>query len=72
MATRSPSLDRAPPFVELSVVTLTRDVDVDGERLPRGATGVVVAVYADGLGYEVEFEQPFHAVVTLEAGDLNA
>jgi hypothetical protein len=32
----------------------------------------VVAAYGDGLGYEVEFERPFHAVVTLEAGDLTA
>ena len=34
--------------------------------------GTVVAAYADGFGYEVEFERPFHAVVTLEVGDLIA
>jgi len=32
--------------------------------------GTVVAAYSDGMGYEVEFENPFHAVVTLEACDL--
>jgi hypothetical protein len=31
-----------------------------------------VAAYDDGVGYEVEFETPFHAVVTLEARDLMA
>jgi len=29
-----------------------------------------VAAYRDGLGYEVEFDRPFHAVVTLNADDL--
>ncbi len=59
-------------FAELSVVALTHAVDVAGRSLPAGARGTVVAAYSDGIGYEVEFERPFHAVVTLEAGDLAA
>jgi hypothetical protein len=59
-------------FPELSTVRLTRDVDVKGRILPKGARGTVVAAYSDGIGYEVEFETPFHAVVTLEAGNLSA
>ena len=61
-----------PSFAELSVVALTRAVDVEGRLLPEGALGTVVAAYGDGGGYEVEFERPFHAVVTLQAGDLTA
>jgi hypothetical protein len=57
-------------FAELSVVALSRAVEIEGQLLPAGALGTVVAAYGDGNGYEVEFERPFHAVVTLQAGDL--
>ena len=59
-------------FAELSVVTLKNPVEVKGRSLPAGTPGTVVAAYADGVGYEVEFFAPFHAVVTLEADDLSA
>lgn len=59
-------------FDELSVVALTHAVEVDGQSLPTGTLGTVVAAYRDGVGYEVEFEQPFHAVVTLDSSDLTA
>ena len=59
-------------FAELSVVALTRVIQAEKGSLPAGARGTVVAAYGDGKGYEVEFEHPFHAVVTLEAGDLTA
>ena len=59
-------------FAELSLVTLAHAVRVDGRPLAKGSVGTVVAAYHDGNGYEVEFEHPFHAVVTLEAGDLTA
>jgi hypothetical protein len=62
----------AKRFAELSVVALTHAVEIEGQSLPEGALGTVVAAYRDGTGYEVEFERPFHAVVTLEAGDLTA
>ncbi len=61
-----------PSFAELSMVALTRAVEVEGRSLPKGTLGTVVAAYGDGVGYEVEFERPFHAVVTLQAGDLTA
>jgi len=59
-------------FAELSSVALIRAVEVEGRVLPEGGRGTVVAAYSDGIGYEVEFESPFHAVATLEAGDLEA
>lgn len=51
---------------ELSTVALLCPVEADGHFLPCGATGTVVYVYSDGLAYEVEFNRPFHAVVTVE------
>jgi hypothetical protein len=64
--------ERAPHFAELSVVALKNPVDVKGRCLPAGTRGTVVAAYRDGIGYEVEFFEPFHAVATLEANDLSA
>jgi len=57
-------------YPELSVVALRHTTHVETRRLPKGARGTVVAAYVDGRGYEVEFHQPFHAVVTLSAADL--
>jgi len=45
-------------------------VNIDGRILPTGTKGTVVAAYADGVGYEIEFFRPFQAMVTLKAGDL--
>ena len=59
-------------FAELSMVSTRHPVRVDGRTLPTGTKGTVVAAYADGVGYEIEIFEPFHAVVTLEAGDLAA
>jgi len=60
----------AAPFAELAPVTLKRPVEVGEQRLPAGSRGTVVAAYRDGNGFEVEFFEPFHAVVTVEADDL--
>jgi hypothetical protein len=43
-----------------------------GVHLPAGAHGVVMARYADGRAYEVEFDEPQHVVVTVEGEDLQA
>jgi hypothetical protein len=56
----------------LSSVALIRAVEFEGRILPEGARGTVVAAYSDGTGYEVDFDLPFHAVATLDAGDLRA
>ncbi len=59
-------------FAELSVVRLARSINIDGRSMAKGSCGTVVAAYHDGIGYEVEFEHPFHAVVTLDVRDLTA
>lgn len=60
-----------PIFAELSEVSLACPVTVNGIAMPAGARGVVMAAYADGLAYEVEFAEP-HVVLTIESGDLRA
>lgn len=69
---RAEGRETARRFAEHSVVRLKRPVDVKGRSLPSGTNGTVVAAWRDGNGYEVEFFEPFHAVVTLEADDLSA
>jgi hypothetical protein len=51
-------------------VRLVRPVKEGRRTLPAGTAGTVVLAYSDGIGYEVEFDYPFHAIVTLEANDL--
>jgi hypothetical protein len=55
---------------ELSVVALRHSRKYDGRILPEGAKGAVVHAYRDGAGYEVEFEEPFHCVVTVGRDDI--
>lgn len=65
-------MDRHEPIPDFTEVTLKRAVDVQGVHLPAGAHGVVMAAYADGLAYEVEFEAPKHTVLTVEGRDIEA
>lgn len=57
-------------FQDFTQVALTRPVDAHGVHMPEGARGVVMAAYADGLAYEVEFDEPKHVVLTIEGRDL--
>ena len=59
-----------PTFGELSQVSLLRPVKAQGVTMPAGARGVVMAAYADGLAYEVAFEDP-HEVLTIDGEDLS-
>lgn len=52
------------------MVALTRSRECEGRTLPEGAMGAVVFAYRDGRGYDVEFVEPFHCVVTVERGDI--
>lgn len=63
----------SPVFVEHSMVRLSSACETaDGRTLPAGASGAVVAIWREGLAYEVEFLNPFHAVVTLKPQQLQA
>jgi hypothetical protein len=65
-----PTAERPLSIADLSVVSLRHDQECDGRVLPEGATGAVVYTYDDGAGYEVEFEKPFHCVVTVARDDI--
>jgi hypothetical protein len=57
---------------ELSVVKLGKPVQAQQGTLPAGSSGTVVHVYTDGQACIVEFYEPFHAVVTVEADAIHA
>lgn len=58
-------------WAEHSLVELASTIKVDAERsLPKGSVGAVVGVWQEGAAYEVEFNEPFHAVVTVPAPQL--
>jgi hypothetical protein len=65
-------MDRYTPIPEFTDVTLKHPVDVQGVHVPAGAHGVVMATYADGWAYEVEFEEPQHVVLTLKGEGIQA
>jgi hypothetical protein len=59
-----------PRHPELSLVSLSQPVTSDEGLLPEGATGTVVFVYPAEQAYEVEFQEPFHTVATVEAAAI--
>lgn len=64
------SASRPRPIRELSVVALNHPRECDGRVLPAGSTGTVVHRYRDGAGYEVEFTEPVHCVLTVGRDDI--
>ncbi len=51
---------------ELDSITLcAAALTDDGDVMPAGSTGTIVAVYGRAEGFCVEFEEPFHALATV-------
>ena len=65
-----PAAERGRPIPELSMVALTHSAECEGKTLPEGSRGAVVFAYRDGVGYDVEFVEPFHCVVTVDRDDI--
>ena len=62
--------DRSEPrrIQELDRVALLVDVLGDDDvRVPAGSVGTVVAIWAGGAAFEVEFARPVDALATVEA-----
>ena len=84
MRARRPSSPKAPipphrqedwPVRELERVKLTLGVNDENRLLPAGGVGTVVHCYGPGPtheAFEVEFDTPFHSVVTLKAEQIEA
>jgi hypothetical protein len=64
------AMDKHRTFEELTEVSLTHAIEAQRFVMPRGATGVVMASYADELAYEVEFDSRRHMVLTLGVADI--
>lgn len=63
--------DRTSAFRELDRVTTLADaVGEDGETIPAGSTGTVVAVWGDGAAFDVEFMRPVEALAAIEFAAL--
>jgi hypothetical protein len=65
--------DRDEPrrIQELDRVVLLADVVGDDKvPVPAGSVGTVVAIWADGAAFEVEFTRPVDALATVEAALL--
>ncbi len=62
-------MDIPPALAVFTEVRLPHSIAVYGQLIPEGTAGVVVASYEDGLAYEIDFEAPFAAVLTLKAAD---
>lgn len=61
-----------PEYRAYDVVETRAAVWSDGHLYPSGSECTIVHVHPGGSAFEVEFEAPVPAVVTLEAGDLGA
>lgn len=70
-ANRTPD-DAGRSIRELDLVRLLAEVKLDEGRLPIGAMGTAVYRHRDGEAFEVEFIDPFPAVVTLRASEITA
>ena len=58
-------------LAEHSLVTLTARGDLDdGHSVPIGAMGAIMGIWAEGAAYLVEFNEPLHAIVAVDAGSL--
>ena len=56
---------------ELDRVRMLRPVLGDDDvMVPEGATGTVVAIYADGEAFEIEFTDPVDTLATVDAAAL--
>lgn len=65
-------MERVSAFRDFTQITLTRSVERQGVYMPQGTRGVIMASYADGSAYEVEFDEPRHVVLTLEEEEIQA
>ena len=57
---------------EYAYVRLRHAIQAGGTTYAAGARGVIVHRHADGIGYEVEFEQPAFRVITLTGRDIRS
>jgi hypothetical protein len=64
--------ERAPSQCvgEFDIVRLVRNVIGPEGSFDKGSTGTIVYIHRDGVAFEVEIVSPVHAVVTVEAADV--
>lgn len=65
-----PAPEGTTQIEELDRVRLLGETLAEGFLLPEGAKGTVVLKHGKGEAFEVEFTEPFHAVVGVPAASL--
>ncbi len=70
MASRSLRRNADVPYEDYEVVRLRSAVYDEGVTFPIGTLGTIVLRHGDGEAYEVEFDEPEPAVITLWPMDL--
>lgn len=60
----------AKPLAEHSRVVAVREITEDMTIIPAGAVGTVINIIRGGVGYDVEFTTPIHAIVAAERAEL--
>lgn len=62
----TPERERRFPIDELDAVTLATDARTeDGETVPAGTVGTVVAVWGEADAFDIEFDAPFTGLATV-------
>jgi len=62
--------DSTAPLPELSSVVAVREIHEGDKIAPRGSKGAIVFVHEGGTGYEVEFVEPVHVVISASRDEL--
>jgi hypothetical protein len=60
----------SPRFKEHSLVRALREIREGADSVPAGATGTIVHVIGGGVGYQVEFTEPKHLVISARPSEL--
>lgn len=56
---------------ELSSVVTVHEIREGSKVVPKGSKGAIVFVHEGGAGYEVEFTEPVHLVISASRDDLD-
>lgn len=59
-----------PRFSELSSVIAIKEIHEGGRTVRPGARGVILFAHDAGVGYEVEFVEPEHLVISASPDEL--
>ena len=58
-------------MIEHDIITTSRDINREGERIPKGSQGTIVHIYIQDTIFEVEFNDlPNNPVITVYKSEI--